>query len=395
MEQKLTHEIKTTTVTVTTIQCSSTQSVQATSDSHPSAFRAPEILPEAEYGFRQKIVQTEENSNELVRSIMQPDKNLTKMSKSDIKSSSPTAQVKRTSVICAVRQEEKTQSLKSEAEELKSSNLKPLSSCQKISECPICCEVCVNHLHYGGISCYSCKAFFRRSVTAPSRKTKSCRRGDGKCSLKLHCRNNCPFCRLKKCLENEMKPQLVLSNRTADRPVLEAPSSSNDNFPSGLILCMDNQHDLSPDSPTSSISLSTTIEDILLFKVLETHLLILSQTASVNLLSIPTHFTREVEKRIKEVENSQEFVNQDILLIAQMELAFLVAKEYVSFFTEHVTMDKLIRSQEEGVNPALVFTSIQVNAALFCFLWYLFCFVFFAILDLLERISNDRILPIA
>ena len=49
---------------------------------------------------------------------------------------------------------------------------KPPGSFHRISECPICSEVCVNHLHYGGISCYSCKAFFRRSVTAPSEKIK-------------------------------------------------------------------------------------------------------------------------------------------------------------------------------------------------------------------------------
>ena len=32
-----------------------------------------------------------------------------------------------------------------------------MNNYHKISECPICSEVCVNHLHYGGISCYSCK----------------------------------------------------------------------------------------------------------------------------------------------------------------------------------------------------------------------------------------------
>ena len=63
-------------------------------------------------------------------------------------------------------------SVKSEEEDHHPAMLKPSSSFHKISECPICSEVCVNHLHYGGISCYSCKAFFRRSVTAPSDKLK-------------------------------------------------------------------------------------------------------------------------------------------------------------------------------------------------------------------------------
>ena len=62
--------------------------------------------------------------------------------------------------------------IKPEAKEPHSQTSKPSGSHHKISECPICSEVCVNHLHYGGICCYSCKAFFRRSVTAPSRKIK-------------------------------------------------------------------------------------------------------------------------------------------------------------------------------------------------------------------------------
>ena len=39
-------------------------------------------------------------------------------------------------------------------------------------ECPICSEVAIDHLHYGGIGCYSCKAFFRRSVVKPPKKSK-------------------------------------------------------------------------------------------------------------------------------------------------------------------------------------------------------------------------------
>ena len=31
-------------------------------------------------------------------------------------------------------------------------------------ECPICGEMTSDHLHYGGLACPSCKAFFRRTV---------------------------------------------------------------------------------------------------------------------------------------------------------------------------------------------------------------------------------------
>ncbi len=32
-------------------------------------------------------------------------------------------------------------------------------------KCRVCGDVANDHVHYGGVSCYSCRAFFRRSVT--------------------------------------------------------------------------------------------------------------------------------------------------------------------------------------------------------------------------------------
>ena len=31
-------------------------------------------------------------------------------------------------------------------------------------DCPVCGDIAIAHFHYGGMCCYSCKAFFRRVV---------------------------------------------------------------------------------------------------------------------------------------------------------------------------------------------------------------------------------------
>ena len=199
----------------------------------------------------------------------------------------------------------------------------------------------------------------------------SCRRRDGKCSIKLQCRNNCPFCRLNKCLENGLKPELVLSGKNVEKTAVGDPSSLSTGDSYNSVPCrVDQPKPLSDASSSSEVSATTNTKEHLL-QIPETHQLILSQTTAVNLLSIPTECTRKVEKRIKEAENNPEMINPDILLVAQMELAFLVAKECVSFFTESVTMDRMIKSQEkesvtmdrliksqekESVSPAMMFT---------------------------------------
>ena len=60
-------------------------------------------------------------------------------------------------------------------------------------ECPICGEMTQNIHHYGGVACDSCKAFFRRTVVNPSKKSERCRIGNRKCILKKERRNNCPL----------------------------------------------------------------------------------------------------------------------------------------------------------------------------------------------------------
>lgn len=82
------------------------------------------------------------------------------------------------------------------------------------------CQICFSkaktpkgfHNHYGATCCMSCKAFFRRCYQdAGESKADSLRcQNDGKCDLKQIKRYECKQCRLAKCLEIGMKPQMVL-----------------------------------------------------------------------------------------------------------------------------------------------------------------------------------------
>ncbi|XP_040577849.1 nuclear receptor subfamily 6 group A member 1 [Lepeophtheirus salmonis] len=74
--------------------------------------------------------------------------------------------------------------------------------------CNVCGDKAPDHIHYGGIACFSCRAFFRRSV--PKHTTYFCST-DQACMITITTRKNCQFCRYKKCLESGMKPSWVLS----------------------------------------------------------------------------------------------------------------------------------------------------------------------------------------
>ena len=145
-----------------------------------------------------------------------------------------------------------------------------------------------------------------------------------------------------------MKPELVMSIKSREKTIL------------GIHPLQETS--LGQLKPTSALSPSLTKydSDDYLLKILEAHHLIISQEFRVNMMAIPNHCIREAENRIKEVEQTPGQSNPDILLVAQMELAFLDAKECVSFFTDTITMAMLVKYKEEGVYPAAIFTSIQV-----------------------------------
>lgn len=109
---------------------------------------------------------------------------------------------------------------------------------------------------------------------------------------------------------------------------------------------------------SSSAFISSTSE------ILENKQLIISQTSAVNLMSIPTQRIREMEIKIQEANKNSELFSPDILLVAKMELAFILSKDSVSFWTESFTLERLLKSIEEDVCTPIICTSVQVNTSL-------------------------------
>ena len=89
--------------------------------------------------------------------------------------------------------------------------------------------------------------------------------------------------------------------------------------------------------------------------------LIISCTSSVNLLTIPTNITAEMRLRIQEATLNPEQFSPNILLVSKLELAFLLAKDCVSSWTDRATLEKVINNEMENLCSTIDFTSVQVN----------------------------------
>lgn len=81
-------------------------------------------------------------------------------------------------------------------------------------ECVVCGDKSSGK-HYGQFTCEGCKSFFKRSVRR--NLTYNCR-GNRNCPVDQHHRNQCQFCRLKKCLKMGMRREAVQRGRVPLTP---------------------------------------------------------------------------------------------------------------------------------------------------------------------------------
>lgn len=84
------------------------------------------------------------------------------------------------------------------------------------------CVVCGDRSsgkHYGQFTCEGCKSFFKRSVRR--NLTYTCR-GARNCAVDQHHRNQCQYCRLKKCLKTGMRKEAVQRGRVQPIPHVSA-----------------------------------------------------------------------------------------------------------------------------------------------------------------------------
>ena len=79
--------------------------------------------------------------------------------------------------------------------------------------CHVCGDTANDHIHYGGIVCYSCKAFFRRKTTHD--KNLKCKLKEN-CVINVENRKKCKACRLKKCFEVGLSKEWVMTKEDKD-----------------------------------------------------------------------------------------------------------------------------------------------------------------------------------
>ena len=112
---------------------------------------------------------------------------------------------------------------------------------------------------------------------------------------------------------------------------------------------------LNNDPSSSSNVFTSVISEKFTPKMFETPELILSQTSSVNLMTIPKHHISELEIRIQEATKYKDLFSPHVLMVAKLELAFILSKECVSFWTES------IKSIQEDFSPPKIYAAVQVG----------------------------------
>ena len=106
--------------------------------------------------------------------------------------------------------------------EMSHENKVGLANSKKLTSiCQVCGDQAPEHIHYGSVSCFSCRAFFRRSV---SKSNSYVCPGNRQCSIVVTTRKNCQYCRYQACLVAGMRPTWVLTDKEKkDRTKNKAP----------------------------------------------------------------------------------------------------------------------------------------------------------------------------
>eukprot|EP00091_Calanus_sinicus_P018813 TRINITY_DN4422_c0_g1_i3.p1 TRINITY_DN4422_c0_g1~~TRINITY_DN4422_c0_g1_i3.p1 ORF type:complete len:118 (-),score=16.54 TRINITY_DN4422_c0_g1_i3:13-366(-) len=89
-------------------------------------------------------------------------------------------------------------------------DIKPHAQAHLLSptnKCKICLEPAARHVHYGAMTCFSCRAFFRRSLQSNTSAKYRCMR-QSMCEMNIKTRKNCQYCRYMKCLAVGIEPKL-------------------------------------------------------------------------------------------------------------------------------------------------------------------------------------------
>ncbi|KAE9420697.1 hypothetical protein Angca_006396 [Angiostrongylus cantonensis] len=116
------------------------------------------------------------------------------------------------SVGCTMRGTSPTIDVLSEA-----SSSPPVSSSNSdsaVADCVVCGDKSSGK-HYGQYSCEGCKSFFKRSIR---RSLSYACRGTKNCPVDVNHRNQCQFCRLKKCVKMGMRRESVQQGRIHNGP---------------------------------------------------------------------------------------------------------------------------------------------------------------------------------
>ena len=84
---------------------------------------------------------------------------------------------------------------------------------EQAKHCPICKDYSEqpHQLHYGGIACFSCRAFFRRAHQKTKSPSFKCKKNSD-CDINTKTRRKCQKCRYVLCLKVGMKPEAVLTD---------------------------------------------------------------------------------------------------------------------------------------------------------------------------------------